>query len=106
MSESPDGTWLAPILTAVVAVTGGLIALLRRVFTSVTREEMVDAIREIEARFTATMDDLKKEQLRMHEENRSARHALGNQLSTPVNNLTLELARFRQAVDEMNRRGG
>lgn len=112
----PIGNWIGAAVTGSIALVGGLIALVRRVYASVTREELIKVIErleeqhekkleELEARHEKKIDEMRNLIKALHEDNKGARHRLRDNLAAPVNNLSQEILRLRQWLDQRDAGG-
>lgn len=104
--------WLSAAVTASIAFLGAIWALVRRVMTSVTREEVEACIGKLETRFEDRVEKLTREIEKtmgnLHKDNTDARHRLRDEITAPMNrvntNLTELLKEMRQNKNDSNRR--
>lgn len=105
MSTDPPN-WIGAAVTALCAVITGFLALIRRILISVTREEMLAALKAMEDRHQAAEDrrnaevhELRRTILSLHEDNVGARHRLRETLASPINHLNAEIIKLRQSIE-------
>jgi len=110
VSQDPQN-WIGGAITAICAAITGLLWTIRRILISVTREEMLAALKEMDDRHVATVErlerrhdahvaDLRETLLALHEANSKARHTLNDTVAGPLNRLNAELIRLRERLDK------
>jgi peptidoglycan hydrolase CwlO-like protein len=110
--SAPDPTpgWLGAAVTVCIALVGAIFALIRRLLSTVTREELADmmekmekrhedVMRELEARQEKKIEDMRQTILALHKDNKDSRHRLRDSLTDPVNKLNAEIIRLRESLD-------
>ena len=93
------GNWIGAGVTLGIAAVAAVWALVRRLLSCISREELVDILERIEDRHEATIRELRKTIMNLHEDNRDARHRLRDDLQTPLTMLTTEIVRLRESME-------
>lgn len=94
--SDPTPSWLSAAITGGIAVVTAIWAFLRHMF--VTRREMEDYFGQAEARFEHQVNEMKQTILELHDDNKTARHRLRNDINTPLTNLAANFEGLRQEL--------
>lgn len=71
MDKPPDGAWLGPAVTGALAITGAAWALLRKLFSTVSREEFEQAMERSRMERMQQFDKLESKIDTLHVQNTS-----------------------------------
>lgn len=89
----------AAIVGVLFTFVAGVAACVKAFYSFATKAEVVAAVEKVEA----TIAKIEATLVRMHEENRNARHELARQLSGPILDLTKEVGELWGKLDSEKR---
>jgi hypothetical protein len=91
-------SWLGAAVTGGIAALTAIWALVRKVMSSVSREDMEAYIEKLEQRFEGKVNEVKATIVGLHEDNREARHRMRNDINAPLTNLAAGFEALRQEL--------